>query len=172
MKMKLLVTVVGHDRPGLVKLVSDTIKQQNGNWLESRLSHLGGKFSGLVLAEFDSEHTDSAIKALSQLSHDGLTVTCEAVAPQTRSEQMNIQLVGNDKPGIVYEVAGAINALNGNVEQFSSKVESAPMSGGELFKATLSISLPEGTTFQDVKNHLESMADEWMVDLVIDKEAD
>ena len=28
MKMKLLVTVLGHDRPGLVKQISDTIKQQ------------------------------------------------------------------------------------------------------------------------------------------------
>ncbi len=168
MKMKLLISVFGNDRPGLVKRISDAVKNNQGNWLESRLSHLGGRFAGLILAEFEKEHLDTAAKALQQLSDPQLEIRTEASVEAQNGETVKVQLVGNDKPGIVYEIAEALNGINANVEKLDSRIEAAPMSGGELFKARLTVSLPQGVNFSDVKERLESMADDLMVDLVID----
>ena len=47
----LVLTLLGPDRPGLVELVAGVIAAHGGNWLESRMSRLGGKFAGILRAE-------------------------------------------------------------------------------------------------------------------------
>ncbi len=169
MKAKVLISVFGDDKPGLVKQISDTVKKHGGNWLESRLSHLGGKFAGLVLSEFDQQQMASVIEALNQLSSDSLKIEAEATETQPTGECLTVQVLGNDKPGIIYEIAGALNDLSVNVESLNSEVVAAPMSGGELFKATLTLSLPQGITFNDLQQKLETIANDLMVDLGIDQ---
>ncbi|MGB4246421.1 MAG: ACT domain-containing protein, partial [Pseudohongiellaceae bacterium] len=44
----LVLTIIGDDKPGLVELLSETIARHSGNWLESNMSHLAGKFAGIL----------------------------------------------------------------------------------------------------------------------------
>ena len=46
--VSLILTVIGDDRPGLVERLSSVVSQHQGNWLESSMSHLSGKFAGIV----------------------------------------------------------------------------------------------------------------------------
>jgi glycine cleavage system regulatory protein len=165
MKSQLLISVFGQDRPGLVKQLSDVVKQQGGNWLESRLSHLGGRFAGLVLIELDITQLDSARQALTNLSSHELTITAEPPHVSQLSTVFELHLVGNDKPGIVYEITSGLNGVGANVEYFRSEVSAAPMSGGQLFSATIRVSLPDGVTVSDVKQALELVANDLMVDI-------
>ena len=52
------------DLPGLVELVAGVIAAHGGNWLESRMSHLGGKFAGILRAELPPDKVQSALAAL------------------------------------------------------------------------------------------------------------
>ena len=49
MQTSFIITFIGDDRPGLVEQLSAAIEQSGGNWLESRMSHLAGKFAGIGL---------------------------------------------------------------------------------------------------------------------------
>ena len=42
MQRMLVMTVIGQDRPGLVDSVAGLVAEHGGNWLESRMSRLGG----------------------------------------------------------------------------------------------------------------------------------
>lgn len=165
MNAKLLISVFGQDKPGLVKQISDVVKGSGGNWLESRLSHLGGRFAGLILAEFDVVHIDNAREALEKLSSEALSVSAETTESSKASSEIQLTLVGNDKPGIVYEITQSLNSINANVEQFNSEITPAPMSGGTLFTASIKVSLPQGVTLRDVRTCLEQVANDLMVDL-------
>ena len=46
--ISLILTVIGDDRPGLVEQLATAISSHHGNWLESSMSHLSGKFAGIV----------------------------------------------------------------------------------------------------------------------------
>ena len=46
MKSYLVMTVLGNDRPGLVRSLADTVASHGGNWLESRMARLAGQFPG------------------------------------------------------------------------------------------------------------------------------
>ena len=55
MANSLVLTICAHDRPGVMKLISNTIAQCDGNWLESRMARLGGQFAGIVRVECSEE---------------------------------------------------------------------------------------------------------------------
>src|SRR5258708_1142979 len=48
MQLSLVMTVIGEDRPGLVDSVAGIVADHGGNWLESRMSRLGGQFAGIL----------------------------------------------------------------------------------------------------------------------------
>lgn len=75
----LILTVIGDDRPGLVGELSATISAHQGNWLESSMSRLGGKFAGIVKVEVATDQATVLQAALGMLS--GLKVTAEVSAP-------------------------------------------------------------------------------------------
>ncbi|TAG29046.1 MAG: hypothetical protein EAZ36_04850 [Verrucomicrobia bacterium] len=45
MTTHLVLTLIGRDRPGLVRTVASVVALHGGNWLESRLCRLGGEFA-------------------------------------------------------------------------------------------------------------------------------
>ena len=47
----LILTIVGPDRPGLVRALSEAVAARGGSWLESRMARLAGQFAGIVLVE-------------------------------------------------------------------------------------------------------------------------
>src|SRR5579885_3274069 len=102
----LVLTLLGPDRPGLVELVAKVIAEHGGNWLESRMAHLAGKFAGVLRAELPDDRTRAAIDALARLEGRGLKVIAElapGAAPSDR-RAMDLEVVGLDRPGIVREV--------------------------------------------------------------------
>ena len=143
MTTSLVMTLLGPDRPGLVEAVSTTVAEHGGNWLESRMSRLGGQFAGILRIECPVDQADSLAANLRALSVKGLAVQVIAGAPveaEPRTE-VRIDVVGNDRPGIVRRLAAAIVAGGGNVEELTTTLESAPMSGHPLFHATGRVSL-------------------------------
>src|SRR5262245_22908330 len=99
----LVLTLLGPDRPGLVELVAGVIAAHGGNWLESRMSHLGGKFAGILRAELPPDRLQPALAALAALESRGLKVIAEAAPGVDRgasNRSMDLELVGLGRPGI------------------------------------------------------------------------
>ncbi|MEZ4248051.1 MAG: ACT domain-containing protein [Polyangiales bacterium] len=55
MTRSLVLTVIGPDRPGIVDLLSRTVNDAGGNWLESQMSRLAGQFAGILRVECEDE---------------------------------------------------------------------------------------------------------------------
>ncbi len=73
----LVLTLIGPDRPGIVEAIAEPIARHGGNWLESRMAHLAGKFAGILRIEVPAEQA-SLLSALSALEASGLKLTIEA----------------------------------------------------------------------------------------------
>ena len=81
----LVLTLLGPDRPGLVELVAGVIAAHGGNWLESRMSHLAGKFAGILRAELPPDKVQPALAALAALESRGLKVIAEPASAGDKS---------------------------------------------------------------------------------------
>jgi glycine cleavage system regulatory protein len=168
MQIPLVMTLVGPDRTGLVESVARAVADHGGNWLESRMCRLGGEFAGILRVEIPSEKKSSLLAALQKLQQDGLQIVIRADQPvslSTPGRQTKLEIVGSDRPGIVREIASALARANVNVEEFSSEVSSAPMSGEDLFKASARLQLPEGCDLAALKKDLEKIAADLLVDV-------
>jgi glycine cleavage system regulatory protein len=168
MTTSLVLTFIGHDKPGLVNAISEKIAAAGGNWLESRLARLSGEFAGILLINAPTPTIPALTAALKALEATGLRITVEpatAITPEPENTPLTLNLVGHDRPGLVRDVTQALIAVGANIEEFSSFIESAAFTGEAMFRATARLHLPANTTTEDVRKTLERLADEIMVDL-------
>jgi len=167
MQIPLVMTIIGPDRTGLVESVARVVAEHGGNWLESRMCRLGGEFAGILRIEIPAEKKSALLAALQKLQHNGLQVVVRDGAPVSvaAGRQTKLEIVGSDRPGIVRDITSALARANVNVEEFSSEVVSAPMSGETLFKAGVRLQLPERCDLAALKKDLEKIAADLQVDV-------
>jgi glycine cleavage system regulatory protein len=166
----LVLTFVGDDRSGLVNAISDAVAASGATWLESRSAHLAGKFAGVLRIDVPAERLTEVEAALRRLEQGGLWVTIErgaAVPAGKPARLVKLDILGQERPGIVRDVTRALTDLNVNIEEFSSGVESEPFTGNEMFRATARLLIPAGLALEDLRKALERLAGEIMVDLAI-----
>ncbi|MDC0311728.1 glycine cleavage system protein R [bacterium] len=170
--MNLIATIIGPDRPGLVESLSETVSQHGGNWTESRMARLSGHFAGMVQIEIGRNAVEALTADLAALSGSGLTVSVVADDTETiDSEGLNnwtLQLVGQDRSGIVSQVSSVIAGHGLNVESLETERESAPMSGEMLFKATATLSGTDDSSLDELRQSLEAIAQDLMVEIALD----
>ena len=164
----LVMTVIGPDRPGLVELLAACVAEQGGNWLESRMCRLGGQFAGIVRVEISAEKSASLATVLRTLENKGLRIVTQtetASAAKLTGTFAVLQLVGQDRPGILHQVSRILAAHTVNVEELTSERVSAPMDGTMLFQARASVLLPPTVSLSALRTDLERIAADLMVDV-------
>lgn len=169
MTTNLVLTVIGNDKPGLVESLSEIIASNSGNWLESSMSQLAGKFAGILLVSVADKHADKLISELNGLSTQ-LTLVIEKADGDNGAgpaKTVNLSLVGNDRPGIVREISSALSTMSVNVEQLNTQCVPAPMSGSALFKTNASLKVPADLALDELQSKLEQLADDLIVEIEI-----
>jgi len=148
MARTLVLTVIGPDRPGLVEGLAELIAAHAGSWDESRMARLAGHFAGVVQIQLADDRAAGLIAALPGLGARGLSVSVvDSEAPDRPLEAgatLWLEIVGQDRPGIVRDVSRALAALSVNVQDLRTTVENAPMSGERLFRARAELAPPPG----------------------------
>jgi len=168
MTTSLVLTVIAPDKPGLVELISNTVAQHQGNWLESSMSRLAGKFAGILTVSVPADQTSDLISALEALDSQGLKVIAEVSQEASQSGQqkaLTLELVGHDKAGIVRDISQALAKRHINVERLSTELVSGSMSAEELFKARAELLAPADADLDELQDALEAIASDLMVDL-------
>ncbi|MCB1668693.1 MAG: ACT domain-containing protein [Porticoccaceae bacterium] len=163
----LALTVISDDRPGIVEKIADVVRTNGGNWLESSMSRLAGKFAGLLLIEINEHQQQQLIDELHKLKSSGLRISVEPSAAFERAtgQLVSMNVVGNDRPGIVGEISTLLAKLHVNVEELTTSCEEAPMSAEVLFRADAKIHLPENLSLGDLQSALETLSDDLIVEL-------
>lgn len=174
MQHSLVMTIIGPDRPGLVDSVASLVAQHDGNWLESRMSRLGGHFAGILRAEVPPARQDSLLAALKQLEAGGLHVVVhpdKAPVAAVKPPLSVLEIIGQDRPGIIRDISHALAAYGVNVEELQTECVSAAMSGEILFKARATLSIPETCNLSELLKQLEKIAADLFVDVSLEKDA-
>lgn len=167
----LVITLIGDDRPGLVGRVSSIVQAHGGNWVDSRMAHLAGQFAGIVRLEVSEERAEALRDALGDLGSEGLAVSVAVELGDAQREGVgdsvtaDLEVVGQDRPGIVAEVSRVLGELGVNVEELRTGCESAAWSGEALFRATARLSVSSRTGLDVVREALEAIASDLMVDV-------
>jgi len=162
----LVLTISGKDRAGLVEKLADVIAAHGGNWEHCRMAHLAGRFVGLLevtVAGDKQQDLEVALRTISDL--DVMIATGAASLELEPLHQFDLEVVGSDHPGIVRDVFKALALVGVNVEELSTRVYSAPDSGGMLFEAKARLGCSAEIDREDIRTSLERIAQDVMVDM-------
>ena len=167
MNTQLVLTVLCDDRPGVVEQLAQTINEHHGNWLESRMAQLAGKFAGILQVAVADAHQHELRTALNELSSKGFKIVVENAVSASKPEcrEFSFSVVGNDRPGIVREIAQAFAARHINMGELETACSSMPWSGEPLFEATGIIEVPKSVDMNELYDYLDKIADELAVDI-------
>jgi glycine cleavage system regulatory protein len=164
-----VLSVVGSDRPGLTKALAAAVLSAGGNWLESHLSRLGGLYVGSVLVEVEAGGLDALRTAVGAVDAHGLEVRIAPAdeASGAAGEALRLDLVGQDRLGIVDQVTAILSDLKANIETFDTWVDAEPHSGAALFHMQARLRLPPDLQAARVQTALQAISAEIMVDISV-----
>lgn len=166
----LILTLVGSDRPGLVATVAGIVDEHGGNWENSRLAELAGTFAGVVQVSVPIERVEELRDSLDGL--DGLmSIVVHPGDDSARSldapRQLSVQVLGNDRAGIVREISGVLKTHALSIESMTSQTRDAAMAGGQLFEASVLATIPASADLDELRADLERIANDLQVDITV-----
>ncbi len=163
----IVLTVMADDRPGIVEKIASAISANGGNWLESSMSRLAGKFTGILLIEAQADNKQPLIDAMAALAADGISITTATGPKDTEDsgQQLTLTVLGNDRPGIISEISTILASNKVNVIQLTTSCESAPMSADPLFRAVAKIVLPGELDRAGLLESLEALSADLVAEL-------
>jgi glycine cleavage system transcriptional repressor len=137
------ITVLGHDRPGIIAETTGHLSGLGLNLEDSSMTLLRGHFAMTLICAGPAG--DAAIEqALAPLTADGrLTVTVREVPeehrPEGRGSAWVLTVHGGDRTGIVSAIADEVARVGGNITDLTTRL------AGELYLLVAEIDLAAGT---------------------------
>ena len=132
------------------------------------MSSFEGKFAGILKVNVPSSDASKLKKDLTGASL-GLQIACEethTVDELSDVKSYNIELIGQNHVGIINKLSHVLaDELSANVEELKTEIIDASMSGEQLFKAQITLHLPIALDENLVRDKLELIADEMMVEI-------
>jgi len=164
-----ILSLSGPDRTGLVAGLARIASDLQGNWLDSRLMRLGGCFSGMIrMALPDEAATAFEEQVAAFLETEGYHYSLIPTgAPEAAVEGLlaDLEVSGQDHPGIVHAIFRTCQQNGVNVEELSSGLETAPWSGTSVFQARARLRLPDARTLEALQGGLEDLAADLLVEI-------
>lgn len=181
MQTSYIVTFIGDDRPGLVEQLSSVIERNGGNWRESRLAQLGGKFAGLILVSLPAAGGPALEAELGALAASGISVRVtpsdddanvgigEGKRSASPGRNITLTVIGPDRRGIVREISHILAERRINVLEMDSEVRSAPMSAEMIFSAHIDAWIPQATNLDALRDTLDEIADTMTLEIDLEE---
>lgn len=172
MSTSIVLTVISEDHPGVVESLSELLAEHGGNWTESSMLSMAGQFAGILLASVPDQRAEAFVEGLAKLESAGMQIVakCSVAVPGPAAErEFTLDLVGQDRPGIVHDITRILSKHQVNVQELETHCQSASMSGENLFLAHARLLIPANASIDDLQDELEDLANELMVDIKLEK---
>ncbi len=161
---ELAITVIGHDRPGIVAQVAQTLADLGINLTDSSMTRLRGHFAMTLICsgEVPAEEVEAALLPIGQ---DGsLLATVREVRPEAEQASTGspylVSLHGADRLGIVATVTQVLARAGGNITDLTTRLV------GPLYVLVAEVDLsPE--VVDEVQSELAAIADRLGVEVTI-----
>ena len=166
----LVITIVGPDRPGLVRALSEQATEFGANWTDSVMANFAGQFAGIVHLQVPANRSDDLQSALRAIDSDNLhiqVVRADGQAAQVPSRRITLALVGHDRPGIIQSIATRLAEHGVSIDTMKTHIASGAMSGEQMFHLDARLTIPGGLDTEQLQAGLEGLANELMVDITL-----
>jgi glycine cleavage system transcriptional repressor len=155
---ELAITVLGHDRPGIIAETAEILAALELNLTDSTMTRLRGHFA-MTLVCVGEPSAAQVEAALAPLAADGrLLVTVRQVSadeePVAGGGHYVLSLHGADRLGIVAAMARSLADVGANITDLTTRLT------GELYVLIAEVDLPSGADVQALTARIATVAAE------------
>ncbi len=168
----LVLSALGHDKPGLVTELSNTILSFGCNIVDSRMTVLGGEFAIIMLI---SGNWNNVAKLESSLA--GLQESLHLSVSSTRTDKRqlerdalpySVEVIALDHQGIVHELAEFFSTRNINIYELYTGSYNAAHTGTPMFTLNMILEIPAKTQIAVLRDEFLEYCDQLNLDAVIE----
>lgn len=169
MPVELIISLICHDRPGVVETTAKIVTDHSGNWIDSAMTRLGEAFAGIVRVSLPAENVSAFETAIYALSEQGIDVRVRRIdgSQEKGGLSAHLDVTGSDHPGIVHEISKALARHGVSIQALQTEITAGSMSGQRLFVASADIVIPDSVDAEQLGSELEQLAHDIMVDIAI-----
>ena len=167
----LVVAALGHDHPGLVKALSQSVLDAGCNISDSRMTVLGNEFA-LIMMLSGTWNAIAKIEDLLPKLQEKLGLTITSRRTETRAGAGNIipyavEVVAMDHPGIVHDITNFFSERNINVEDLYTTVYQAPHTGAPMFSLHMTVAVPGDHSIAALRGEFMDFCDALNLDAML-----
>ncbi len=152
------VTVVGHDRPGIVADVTGALAEHGGNIEDSSMTLLRGHFAWTLIVDIPDATAADLDQTLANVNADRLKVAVIELADEDDADEQAadywLTVHGADRPGIVSAVTRVVAEVGGNLTNLTTRL------AGGMYVVGADVDFPTGVNVQQVTEQLTTTATE------------
>jgi len=157
----LAITVVGHDRPGIIAQAAKVLSQCGMNLEDSSMTLLRGHFAMTLICAGEAD-ADQVEAALQPLVKGSLDVTVREVPEEPDLPPLGstylVTVHGADRLGIVARLASVIAQAGGNITDLTTRLS------GTLYVLLAEVDLPRSADVATLQARLREVSTELGVD--------
>lgn len=156
--MSIAITVVGHDRPGIIADVTGALAAHGGNIEDSSMSLLRGHFAWTLIVDLDA--ADEELEAtVGPLRRKDLMISVLRLPAEDESNAVEtvpfwLTVHGTDRAGIVSAITRVVADFGGNITNLSTRL------AGDLYVIGADVDLPADAPLADVAAELTVVGNE------------
>jgi len=174
MPLELVVTAVGPDRPGIASEFAGAVHAAGANLADTRMVNLRGQFALLALVEGSREVLEAVEKRLRDAAPKiGLEFAFASPTPSSERGRdggvpFRLKTYSMDQPGIVHRITSYLREHAINVEELTTRLESAPFMGSPVFTMEILMLVPKNVAMRTLRTQLEELGDTLNCDVDLD----
>jgi glycine cleavage system transcriptional repressor len=159
----LAVTVIGHDRPGIIAEVTGVLARVGTNLEDSSMTLLRGHFAMALICAGDRTVKEIE-EALAPVAADGSLVVSVRELPEEPLTEPGgspyvLSLHGGDRPGIVSAITRVLADVRGNITDLTTRLT------GDLYVLIAEADIPPTVDVEALQARLTEVADELGVEV-------
>jgi len=167
MKNVYITTVLGPDRPDIMKSLAIVTRGLGGEWLTSKVMKLDGQFTAMMKVTIEKEVEGKLKAELEEKFKDLTFIYAKAASGKEKPlETINLVVECKDRSGLTKDINSIISGNELQVDRMDFDRYEVSGIGVAVFSAKLSISVPEGTDKETIAEYFEEMPDDVRVKLV------
>jgi glycine cleavage system transcriptional repressor len=157
----LAITVVGHDRPGIIAQAAEVLSGCGMNLEDSSMTLLRGHFAMTLICAGEANAAEVEA-ALQPLLNGSLDVSVREVPEEPDLLPLGstylVTVHGADRLGIVARLAGVIAEAGGNITDLTTRLS------GTLYVLVAEVDVPQSTDIESLQARLADVSAELGVD--------
>jgi len=119
MNTQFITTIFGEERSGIMKSLAQKTNELGGRWIDSRVSHLGGHFAGIIKIEIATDRAQTLKDFISKLEHvNAEFAECNDLKHQYQLWSLTFE--SEDRAGLIDQISQILSEFAIDIDDMES----------------------------------------------------